>query len=104
VKSLFDDELPGSTATPDPVETAREVRGRLPASWLVEPLEESPADDSDEAELPLGQIEETGPVDQYLQPQQRFRAARITFYLRLGVSAVFGAMCGLMLVYSVDLP
>jgi penicillin-binding protein 1A len=30
--------------------------------------------------------------------------ARISFYILLGLSAVFGAMCGLMLVYSVDLP
>jgi penicillin-binding protein 1A len=33
------------------------------------------------------------------------RAARIaTFYVLLGLSSVFGAMCGLMLVYSIDLP
>ena len=28
----------------------------------------------------------------------------MTFYVLLGLSAVFGAMCGLMLVYSIDLP
>jgi len=32
------------------------------------------------------------------------KLARITFYTLLGLSAVFGAMCGLMLVYSIDLP
>jgi penicillin-binding protein 1A len=31
-------------------------------------------------------------------------ARRVTFSFLLGVSAVFGAMCGLMLVYSIDLP
>jgi penicillin-binding protein 1A len=35
---------------------------------------------------------------------KRRRAARITFYILLGLSSVFGVMCGLMLVYSVDLP
>ena len=30
--------------------------------------------------------------------------ARSTFFVLLGLSAVFGAMCGLMLVYSIDLP
>lgn len=34
----------------------------------------------------------------------RRRARLITFYVLLGLSAVFGAMCGLMLVYSIDLP
>ncbi len=38
------------------------------------------------------------------EPPSKHRVARITFFLLLGVSAVFGAMCGLMLVYSVDLP
>jgi penicillin-binding protein 1A len=36
-------------------------------------------------------------------PSRRI-ARRITFYTLLGLSAVFGAMCGLMLVYSIDLP
>jgi penicillin-binding protein 1A len=82
------------------------VRRRLPESWLVEPLEESLVDDPDEAELPPAQTEETteAPEEQEPPPHQKHRAARITFYLLLGVSAVFGAMCGLMLVYSVDLP
>ena len=31
-------------------------------------------------------------------------ARRITFFVLLGLSAVFGALCGLMLVYSIDLP
>ena len=31
-------------------------------------------------------------------------ARKFTFYTLLGLSAVFGAMCGLMLVYSIDLP
>ncbi len=31
-------------------------------------------------------------------------ARRFTFFALLGLSAVFGAMCGLMLVYSIDLP
>ncbi|HMG02696.1 MAG TPA: PBP1A family penicillin-binding protein [Edaphobacter sp.] len=34
----------------------------------------------------------------------RRRARLVTFYVLLGLSAVFGAMCGLMLVYSIDLP
>lgn len=34
----------------------------------------------------------------------RRRARLATFYVLLGLSAVFGAMCGLMLVYSIDLP
>ncbi len=38
------------------------------------------------------------------QHPHHHRAARITFYLLLGLSALFGVMCGLMLVYSVDLP
>jgi penicillin-binding protein 1A len=82
------------------------VRRRLPESWLVEPLEESLVDDPEEAELPPAQTEETteAPEEQEPPPHQKHRAARITFYLLLGVSAVFGAMCGLMLVYSVDLP
>jgi penicillin-binding protein 1A len=36
-------------------------------------------------------------------PSRRI-ARRVTFYTLLGLSAVFGAMCGLMLVYSIDLP
>ena len=31
-------------------------------------------------------------------------ARRVTFFILLGLSAVFGAMCGLMVVYSIDLP
>jgi penicillin-binding protein 1A len=31
-------------------------------------------------------------------------ARRITFYALLGLSAVFGSLCGLMVVYSIDLP
>ena len=31
-------------------------------------------------------------------------AARDVSYVLLGLSAVFGALCGLMLVYSIDLP
>lgn len=34
----------------------------------------------------------------------RRRARLATFYVLLGLSAVFGALCGLMLVYSIDLP
>jgi penicillin-binding protein 1A len=34
----------------------------------------------------------------------RRRARLVTFYVLLSLSAVFGAMCGLMLVYSIDLP
>lgn len=34
----------------------------------------------------------------------RRTARRITFFILLGLSAVFGALCGLVLVYSVDLP
>ncbi len=88
------------------VPVAPPVRRRLPESWLVEPLEESLVDDPEEAELPPAQTEETteAPEEQEPPPHQKHRAARITFYLLLGVSAVFGAMCGLMLVYSVDLP
>ena len=37
-------------------------------------------------------------------PELRPRAARITFYLLLALSSLFGVMCGLMLVYSIDLP
>jgi len=36
-------------------------------------------------------------------PSRRI-ARRFTFYTLLGLSAVFGALCGLMLVYSIDLP
>jgi penicillin-binding protein 1A len=36
-------------------------------------------------------------------PSRRI-ARRVTFYTLLGLSAVFGALCGLMLVYSIDLP
>ncbi len=31
-------------------------------------------------------------------------ARRVTFFLLLGLSAVFGGLCGLMFVYSIDLP
>jgi len=31
-------------------------------------------------------------------------ARRVTFFALLGLSAVFGAMCGLMVIYSIDLP
>jgi penicillin-binding protein 1A len=36
-------------------------------------------------------------------PSRRM-ARRVTFFALLGLSAVFGALCGLMLVYSIDLP
>jgi penicillin-binding protein 1A len=36
-------------------------------------------------------------------PSRRI-ARRVTFFILLGLSAVFGAMCGLMVVYSIDLP
>jgi penicillin-binding protein 1A len=36
-------------------------------------------------------------------PSRRI-ARRLTFYTLLGLSAVFGALCGLMFVYSIDLP
>jgi penicillin-binding protein 1A len=36
-------------------------------------------------------------------PSRRI-ARRVTFFTLLGLSAVFGALCGLMLVYSIDLP
>jgi penicillin-binding protein 1A len=38
------------------------------------------------------------------ESQRRRRVARVTFYLLLGLSSLFGVMCGLMLVYSIDLP
>ncbi len=38
------------------------------------------------------------------ETQRRRRVARVTFYVLLGLSSLFGVMCGLMLVYSVDLP
>jgi penicillin-binding protein 1A len=41
----------------------------------------------------------SGPV----YPSRRI-ARRVTFFVLLGLSAVFGALCGLMLVYSIDLP
>ena len=34
----------------------------------------------------------------------RHLAARATFTVLLGLSALFGVMCGLVLVYSIDLP
>jgi penicillin-binding protein 1A len=47
----------------------------------------------------------SGPADADAgEPEHRRRAARITFYLLLALSSLFGAMCGLMLVYSIDLP
>lgn len=36
-------------------------------------------------------------------PSRRI-ARRMTFFVLLGASAVFGAMCGLMLIYSINLP
>jgi penicillin-binding protein 1A len=36
-------------------------------------------------------------------PSRRI-ARKVTFFVLLGLSAVFGSMCGLMLVYSIDLP
>jgi penicillin-binding protein 1A len=36
-------------------------------------------------------------------PSRRI-ARRVTFFILLGLSAVFGSLCGLMLVYSIDLP
>jgi penicillin-binding protein 1A len=36
-------------------------------------------------------------------PSRRI-ARRVTFFVLLGLSAVFGSLCGLMLVYSIDLP
>ena len=36
-------------------------------------------------------------------PSRRI-ARKVTFYTLLGLSAVFGALCGLMVVYSIDLP
>ncbi len=36
-------------------------------------------------------------------PSRRI-ARRVTFFILLGLSAVFGSMCGLMFVYSIDLP
>src|SRR5580704_11461548 len=36
-------------------------------------------------------------------PSRRI-ARRVTFFVLLGLSAVFGALCGLMVVYSIDLP
>jgi penicillin-binding protein 1A len=36
-------------------------------------------------------------------PSRRI-ARKVTFFTLLGLSAVFGAMCGLMVVYSIDLP
>ena len=39
-----------------------------------------------------------------LPPSRRRAAARATFLILLGMSALFGALCGLVLVYSIDLP
>ena len=36
-------------------------------------------------------------------PSRRI-ARRVTFFVLLGLSAVFGSLCGLMVVYSIDLP
>src|ERR1700727_1382975 len=36
--------------------------------------------------------------------QSRRIARRVTFFTLLGLSAVFGSLCGLMFVYSIDLP
>ena len=36
-------------------------------------------------------------------PSRRI-ARRVTFFILLGLSAVFGSLCGLMFVYSIDLP
>jgi penicillin-binding protein 1A len=38
------------------------------------------------------------------ESQRHRRVARVTFYLLLALSSLFGTMCGLMLVYSIDLP
>jgi penicillin-binding protein 1A len=38
------------------------------------------------------------------ESQRRRRMARVTFYVFLALSSLFGVMCGLMLVYSIDLP
>lgn len=47
----------------------------------------------------LGRATLTGP-----DYRTRGLAARATFITLLGLSAIFGALCGLMLVYSIDLP
>lgn len=47
----------------------------------------------------LGRATLTGP-----DYRTRKLAARATFFTLLGLSAIFGALCGLMLVYSIDLP
>ena len=80
VESLihFDDESAGTTMAPEIVEQREQTVG--------------------------GQSEEGGPRPHRPHGPRSGRAARFTFYLLLAVSAVFGAMCGLMLVYSVDLP
>ena len=40
----------------------------------------------------------------WLRPSRRRAAARATFLMLLGMSALFGALSGLVLVYSIDLP
>jgi penicillin-binding protein 1A len=66
---------------------------------------------SDERDSDSEAREQRGKRRRWLPPADREplvrpyrRAGRITFYLLLGLSAVFGVMCGLMLVYSIDLP
>ena len=81
VESLihFDDETSGTTMAPEIVDGPEQMRG-------------GPPEDDDH------------PERRGRHPARSGRAARVTFYLLLGLSAMFGAMCGLMLVYSVDLP
>ena len=38
------------------------------------------------------------------EPEEHHAARRLMLYLLLGLSSLFGVMCGLLLVYSVDLP
>jgi len=53
-----------------------------------------------------GRAERLRGIDILHGPQypSRHIAARATFLVLLGLSSVFGVMCGLMLVYSIDLP
>ena len=53
-----------------------------------------------------GKSERLRSIDILHGPQypSRHIAARATFLVLLGLSSVFGVMCGLMLVYSIDLP
>jgi penicillin-binding protein 1A len=88
VQSLFSDEPSATTTEPDSVEEAAlPVEPEIAVGPSVLPPEAAP-------ERP------SGPQS----PRGHRSVARVSFYILLGLSAVFGSMCGLMLVYSIDLP